>query len=278
MNALLKACLVDGYGEKQAAGWTHTVIDAASSQYAFSQGAAAGKAVRHLYVSDPEHYQTNIVACSGFTVGATPVLSNSFGSYAITTPSVILKANQTVVGGVAEWFMVADSRRFAIMVKRENWAGFGWDVAFVGDIDSPYGGDKGAFSIFGRSTADTNMIIGGAPDAIYFYRGYCFGEVNGTASPSAYSSAALLTGENYNGKHGFNGVVLSPRVCTLASAYRGLQPFLWVAVNDYYAVSPYIFNDGAEITTEDGRVFRYIRNGLSPTSTRLFVQVGGFDY
>lgn len=277
LNTLLKSCLVDGYGAKPAAGWTHTVLDAATNKYAFSQGAAANKAIRHIYLRDPALYHSEILACASFTVSATPILTTQFGSYNATTPMVMLKVDQTVAGGVAEWFMVADSRRFLLMAKRENWSGYGWAAIMCGDVDSPYPNDKGAFSLFGRSTYEANMTIGCAPEYLYLTRAYCFGESNGVPFPSPYEVELLLPGSNYNGKHGFGGVVLSPRVCKTGSTYRGLMPFILFPVHDGYAVSPYLFNDGQEVTSADGRVFRYIRNGLAPNSDRFFVQVGGFD-
>lgn len=278
LNALLKACLVDGYGAKAAAGWVHTVLDGATNKYAFSQGPVAGKAVRHLYLYDPADYQAQMRACSAFTISATPVLSDSFGSNGPGTDTVMHKIDQGAVGGVAEWFMVADARRFALFVKREGWKGVGWSAVIAGDMDSIYPDDKGAFSLFGRFTGDPNLVVGASPDITYLSRGCGMGGVTGINAPIVYDMAKQLTGSNYNGKHDYSGVTLTAYLCNVASALRGVRPFVLEPVADAYSVSPYIFPDGYELTLQDGRVFKYLRVGFTSTPERLFVHIGGAGF
>lgn len=278
MDALLKACLVDGYGAKPAAGWSRTVLDAASYKYAYSQGQQAGESQNHLYLYDPANHQSQVVACSSFTVSASPILADRFCSNNAVNDSVMLKADQTSVGGVAEWFMVADRRRFALFVKRENWKGHGWSGTFAGDIDSIYPNDKGSFSLFGRFTGDTDLPAGAAPDFTAIARGYVMGGVTGSNSPSAYSVSKMLTGSNYNGKFEYSGLTLTPYFCVALSALRGVLPFVQVPVGDEYAVSPYIFPDGYALTLEDGRVFKYLRVSLSSSPERLFIHIGGTGF
>ena len=278
MDALLKACLVDGYGAKAAAGWTRTVLDAATYKYAYSQGQQAGESKNHIALTDPESYQSQVVACSSFTVSASPVLTNQFCSYNLPNVSVMLKIDQTAVGSVAEWFMVANRRRFILFVKRENWKGYGWSATMAGDIDSIYPNDKGSFSLFGRYNGDTNLIAGGPPDFTALSRGYVMGGVTGVNAPNSYTVNKMLTGYNYNGKYEYSGLVLTPYFCVSLNALRGVLPYVLVPVGDEYAVSPYIFPDGYEFTLEDGRILKYLRVSLSSNPERLFIHIGGAGF
>ena len=108
LNAVLKACLVDGYGALPAAGWSYEVADAATNRAAFVQGASPDNPfTRKVYIRDDESVTAGMAlvkACAGYTAGASPTFVDSFCSYNRPNWSSILKTS-LAAGALAEWFV-----------------------------------------------------------------------------------------------------------------------------------------------------------------------------
>jgi len=282
--ALMKACLVDGYGALPAAGWSYTDIDVPTYQAAFTQGAAESwKTQRHLYIKDSEATvgRAEAAGCSAFTVSASPVLSDFLSSYNTSTNSVILKTAQSG-GALAEWFVVANARTFLIATKRHEWGSLGWSLFLGGDYPSPFSRDKGNFSMSGRHTADTNIAPGASASTSNMDRAYVFGNVDGIYAPasiSAYPSIGAnssIGSGNYGGAAGSSDILLTNRIFGASPVYRLRQPFIWLPTAPSAYFSSMALPDGYEFDAGGGLMLKFLRVE-GATSERLFVEVGGFS-
>lgn len=286
LNAVLKACLVDGYGALPAAGWSYAVADAATNRAVFTQGASGSNPFnRKVYVRDDEAVAAGsalVKACSGYTTGASPSFTESFCSYNQANWSSILKTSQAA-GAVAEWFIVADSRVFLLAVKRHEWKGCGWGLFSVGDYPSPYVKDYGAFAISGRYDGTTAVPIGTPAIAPYLYQTCVFGDTTGTFSFAGLTSD-LETGsgttmgiQNYGFAYGSPEILLTRRILGEGYKLRARAPFIWlpIAPSGYFHATS--LPDGYEFAMETGEVLKYLFTNADSVEARIFVQIGGFD-
>lgn len=286
LNAVLKACLVDGYGALPAAGWSHEVADAATNRAAFVQGTVPTNPFnRKIYVRDNEEVTAGmafVAACSAYTPGASPVFKEVMCSFNQPNWSTILKTAQSA-GAIAEWFIVADSRTFLLAVKRHEWKGCGWGMFIAGDYPSPYAKDYGAFAISGRYDGNTAVPIGTPAIDPYIHQTGMFGDTAGVyAYASMTNDLEMGTGttmgiQNYGFAYNSPEILLTRRIVGEGYKQRARVPFIWKPLAPVGYFSPGALPDGFEFTMATGEVLKYLYTSSDGWEGRLFVQIGGFD-
>lgn len=285
--AVLDACLVNGYGSKAAAGWSKTVVDAATHQALYTQGAAAGLAQKKFYVKDDASSPGGAIAwaCDTCTLSATPAFTNNFWTQTVYS-GVVTKADQNN-GGCAKWILIATSRWFYLFCRRSNWGDRGgWQAVFAGDLDSPYPNDKGKFAVTGQDSYVGNIAIGGANRAFNTLFIGVYGNQDGTPNVSYYSMKRFMGdtapyADTSTPKSAYgSGVVMSKLVAVDTKRYRGTLPCAYRTVASLDALSWYMFEDEAVIPSADAtRTFLHLRFGGTITGAaepgRLFFDITG---
>ena len=282
-NAVLKACLVDGYGGKEAAGWAYTTIDAATHQALFTQGGKAGRENRHLYSKDDAAYPgtSSCWCCSACTVSATPTLTERFWASNSDWVGYVTKADQEN-GAPAAWVIIANARSVVVMTKRSNWGTRGWSFSFFGDIESGYTSDKGCFAAMGHHYNDGVIAVGGGPRAWCNGKIAVFGDPSGGYRRVAYTQykalgdTAIATQEAPSGLDGGRLRVI-PTIAADSYKYRGTVPFIWQPLPYLGAMPWYAIPDASEIETPDGAVTLQYFQFSSTDGRSLLVEVEGFS-
>lgn len=288
--SVLDACLVDGYGGKVAAGWSKAVIDAATKQVGYTQGAVTGLTQKKAYVKDDATYPGNayLTACDSFTIAASPVLTRKFTGYGYTVDGWVLKANQEA-GSAAAWMVLATDRWFYVITRRDEWGAKGaWAFAFIGDLDTPYTEDKGKFATAGWSTStlSSGLSIGSAGKE--FSDGYitAYGNPDGTYGANTYNAAREIglsggVAANIAPSIAFNrGVVLTRYSAFSSTAYRGSLPCLFTPSCAIASFALGLIDNGASLVSADGRTLLYLTcsgdTSISSTALgRVFMDITG---
>lgn len=281
--AVLKACLVDGYGAKPAAGWSFVDVHAATYKALFTQGNATGRVNKKLYVEDSAASVGSAIAwgCTDCTISSSPVFTDNFWANSLTYSGNITKADQEN-GGASAWMVIADSRALILLTKRSEWVGRGWAFTFVGDLVSGMLVDKGCFAIAGWNTYDVYLTYGMAARAAT--NGYIsvFGEIGGTRYVTYYplrgamgyasGAADLLYPVN-----AYNREAHITRVFAADSyKYRGHIPFLWFPVAPPSNFPLACVADSVDISDVTGtKILKHIHFGDS-SNTRAFIEISGF--
>lgn len=285
---VLDACLVDGYGSKAAAGWAKTVIDAGTYQAVYTQGAATGKVQKKLYVKDDAATPGNAIAwaCDTCTVAASPTLTNYFWGAGSSYAGVIVKADQNN-GGFSKWIVVASPRWAYIFVRRSDWGARGWQMTFIGDLDTPYPNDKGCFTALGfnansgpaiplgggmRAMSDANIGVYGNQDGTYSFSANGFKRFLGDVNP--YADTAIPRSA-YN-----SGLLFSRIIVADTKKYRGSLPQIFRTVVSLDNFSWYMLPDEYVIQTPDAsRSFMQLQFGGTITGAsepgRIFLELTG---
>lgn len=285
---VLDACLVDGYGTKGAAGWSSSVVDAATQQRLYTQGSVTGLAQKKLYVKDNAATPGNATAwaCDGCTVSATPTFTNNFWTADSTYAGVLVKADQENAK-FSKWMIVATDRWFYLFTKRSNWGDRGWQVSFFGDIDSPYPDDKGKCTVMGWDTSSGPMIalgdgcremaagaigVYGNQDGAYEFYSYGFKRAMGASSGYADKATPVSRFSS--------GLLLSRLLLAETQKYRGALPQIYRSVVSLDAFSWYMLPDEYVLQSPDGqRSYLHIQFGKTITGTsepgRIFLDITG---
>lgn len=121
LNALIKAIVVDGYGDKVAAGWTLT--DTGTSTYGFLTG--SGSSASYLIVEDLGD-GANISSAKSITS-----LEPTVGTL-VTTEQGLRKTNGT---GARAWWAMASSRYIYLFLDTGDTGWFALSL-FAGDLNS----------------------------------------------------------------------------------------------------------------------------------------------
>lgn len=284
--SVLDACLVTGYGAKTAAGWAKTVIDAGTYQAAYTQGVKSGFAQRLLYVKDDATYPGNATAwaCSACTVSATPVLTNYFWDQNSTSIGVIAKADQNN-GAPAAWMVIANERSAVILIKRSTWGTRGWQMTFVGDLDTPFPNDQGAFSVAGFNMAQGALTMAMGPRGWNNGKIGVYGGPNGAFAFTSYTMSKQLgtvtnVADNVPVRASdYAGVQLTKMHITDTNRYRGALPLMYVPLHPALALPFYAFPDELEFAgsgEDTGTTFKHIQFDPA-TQDRVFIEVAGFS-
>ncbi len=158
---MLKACLVDGYGNTPGAGWSLVNHDAANHKAIFRNDSEEGSGG---YLQVTMHGRYVIVeaykSMSSFDTGVGKTPKEASNQYSIIYWKNGSSEGVPDLSGVTnqDWMVVANSRSFYITIKREGtnacwtygdgWICDGYESAFIGDIISVDGRKDNSFGIF----------------------------------------------------------------------------------------------------------------------------------
>lgn len=154
--AVLKACLVDGYGSKEPLGWTVAFEDVATSKIAFRNSTIEGSGgfVQYWSTNGSNNAATQLYIRAASAMSA---LDN------FTHPSVrFMHYNSSFT---SQWVIIGTSVGFYVIPKYDNYDlnyldSSKYEVTyFVGDIDSNYPNDVTRFTICCTNTgADMTTV------------------------------------------------------------------------------------------------------------------------
>lgn len=212
---MLEACLVDGYGSKDPAGWTTEFTD--TSKRAFRNSVAEGGTGCYVLVDDTSTGSGRSVAITTYR----EMTSISSGSDATHT-NYLARSPAEPNGGHAnpiEWIVVADELTFYVGVSQlvsgsTHYRLFGG----AGDIESLAAGDSYRYFSMGQGAAYTNMNPGGS-----------FITVGNSRSGFGYTlsnNQGLSLGRDYTGTGGASphGIVAPTTNTTTWAIGGGLYP------------------------------------------------------
>lgn len=161
--AVLKACLVDGYGSKTAAGWTLPFEDAVNNIAVFRNSDVGDGTGTYYRVDDNVSYQYARArayrSMTGHSTGSFPFPTDA----QLSGGGMINKRSTETVGG--EWHMVACERMMYLVIRVSDSYTYGvntsagdvnggWASYCFGDINSDISGDAycGFIGLIGRTT------------------------------------------------------------------------------------------------------------------------------
>lgn len=152
--ALLKACLVTGYGSKTAAGWSNPY--SATNIEAFTNSSAAGGTGYGILVTDTNAQYASVIGYESITGGG--VVTNQFPTSAQQAAGMVIYASETDDTTPRPWLVVADEKRFYIWIGHDvtvatglRTTGFAL-LCFVGDLVGANATDPYRFMIVGGTT------------------------------------------------------------------------------------------------------------------------------
>lgn len=209
--ALLKACLVTGYGSKTAAGWSNPY--SATNIEAFTNSPAAGGTGYGVLVTDTNAQYASVIGYESITGGG--VMTNQFPTSAQQAAGMVIYASSTADTTPRPWLVVADEKRFYI------WIGYNVTTAtglattnpaqfcFVGDLVGANVADPYRFIIVGGTTVtsgtnyigslSTNVANGAIISGHYLARNYTGVTIS---RPCGKTASNLQSGSQYIGTSG----------------------------------------------------------------------------
>ena len=245
-SALLKACLVTGYGAKVAAGWSNPY--SGTNIEAFTNSSAAGGTGYGILVTDTNAQYASVIGYESITVGG--VVTNQFPTSAQQAAGMVIYASSTADTTPRPWLVVADEKRFYI------WIGYNVTVAtglgttayailcFAGDLVGANVADPYRFMIVGGTTStsgsnyigglSTNVANGATVTGHYLARNYSGATISRLCGKTASN---LQVNAQYMGTSGVpypdpaSGGMLLSRVYVhdgdAAYQIRGVMPGLY---------------------------------------------------
>lgn len=133
--AVLKACLVDGFGAQTAAGWSLPWIDAVTNRAVFQAGAGTQA---DLQVQDNGESTQGFREArwrGGLSASGLNTLTGPFPTTAQVTNGVICRKSSTSDATARPWRLIADARRFFLFIQHGDTAGR-FSGYFFGDVVS----------------------------------------------------------------------------------------------------------------------------------------------
>lgn len=160
--ALLKACLVTGYGSKTAAGWSNPY--SGTNIEAFTNSSAAGGTGYGILITDTNAQYASVIGYESITGGG--VVTNQFPTSAQQAAGMVIYASSTADTTPRPWLVVADEKRFYIWIGHNvtttTWlATTGYaQLCFAGDLVGLNAADPYRFMVIGGTSgsATTNSI------------------------------------------------------------------------------------------------------------------------
>lgn len=289
LTALLKACLVTGYGSKTAAGWSNPY--SATNVEAFKNaagGSQLGVKVTHAVAQYPR--------VAGFeTIDGSGVITNQFPTEAQLSGGVYWCVSATADTTARPWMVVADEWAFYLYVGYDRSVAQGVTGAtgyqmsfFAGDINSFKGGDAYPFLLIGGTSASASACsylgqagytIGIAANGHYMARSYTqtgsaiqAGKMQdyGTTSGGGTIGAGSIT---YPDPVSGGMLLLPVRVCEVSvSVVRGEMPGLLAPSHALPGASGDTFSGYGALS---GKTFILLDVANGATRGRAAVQTNG---
>ena len=159
--ALLKACLVTGYGSKTAAGWSNPY--SGTNIEAFTNSSTGGTGYGIL-VTDTNAQYASMVGYESITGGG--VLTNQFPTSAQVATGLVIFSSVTADATPRPWLLIADEKRFYLWIGHNvttttGLATTGYaQLFFAGDLIGLNAADHYRFMVVGgiTATATTDYI------------------------------------------------------------------------------------------------------------------------
>lgn len=243
--ALLKACLVDGYGAKAATGWTEPFTGV--SKGAFKQGAGSGF---YLRVQDDgpgagtfkEARITGYETMTDVDTGTQPFPTAAQGVGGVAM-RVVRKSNAASAAARA-WIVIADSRTFYVLIATTDIANAYFGFGF-GDFYSFTTGDVYNCFLWARAVEDS--AVAGSSDFdylgsnVFFARAYTGlgSSLAGTSGTSSiFSATSPLVGTLTLPNPSDGGLyVASVYMRDSTTNVRGLLRGLWAFGHSYIGIT-----------------------------------------
>ena len=152
--ALLKACLVTGYGSKTAAGWSNPY--SATNIEAFTNSSTGGTGYGIL-VTDTSAQYASMVGYESITGGG--VLTNQFPTSAQVATGLVIFSSLTADATPRPWLLIADEKRFYLWIGYSVTTGTGLATSsymlmfFAGDLTGLNPADPYRFMVIGNTSA-----------------------------------------------------------------------------------------------------------------------------
>jgi len=237
LNGILKAILVNGYGNNPAAGWTLEYEDAANDICIYRNSVANGTG-GFLRVAFMTPGFSDVLVCEAATGTATANLIN---------PTYSVKIRYDITGGSFPWAAVADDRSIYLKIlagddKNEN------QVYFFGDFVSVIAGDLYNFAVAGTDNDRTPVgnYYGGN---IYFLKDRLGGNfsVGANATNKNIGSSDFFGDVGSDVNYPYNGAIFRERPFFVEALTqpRGKLPGLTV-----------FGHNGAEMMSDLGLAYR----------------------
>ena len=155
LAALLKACLVTGYGSKTAAGWSNPY--SATNVEAFTNSVAAGGTGYGIKVSHTNAQYTSVIGYEA--IDGSGNLTNQFPTGAQLANGTIWWCSSTADTTPRPWLLVADEKRFYLWIGHSVTTGTGLATSsymlmfFAGDLTGLNPADPYRFMVIGNTSA-----------------------------------------------------------------------------------------------------------------------------
>lgn len=160
--ALLKACLVDGYGSKAGAGWTMPFTGTpTANQAVFKQGGAGAQSFLQVDDNAPnvsvvgrQARVWGFEAMSAYGIGSNPygVSVGSFPLYTDTSFYHCFRKSTTADATVRQWVIAADAKTFYLFIKTGDSTIY-WIPQMFGDFYSYITADPWKVTLMGYPDA-----------------------------------------------------------------------------------------------------------------------------
>ena len=118
--ALLRACLVDGYGSQQPAGWSMPFANAGYTKAVFKQGAFSGPPNRpqyHLRVVDDGTLAAGGREATWQGYESMSDIDTGTNQFPISPSSLCVRKSNTADATARPWVLVADHRTFILFIQ-----------------------------------------------------------------------------------------------------------------------------------------------------------------
>lgn len=243
LHDILYACLVTGYGDKPAAGWTREYVNASFDRAAFRNNPVTGTGM--YFQVDAPSGTAIIPKVQGFET-MTSEASGLFPFYASQQSVNVSAATGTTA---RPWILIADDRAFYLLI----WASLTSTPSktqgdamgvFFGDIVKYHPSDayNCALSVgVANRTPFCHMVVSSSTSGATLTQGYCFPRRETGATGSIIANSICGGGPGSTGNMGAFGIPYVPGAAiitrpfiNIAGAYtlRGWPPGLYYPCHD----------------------------------------------
>lgn len=280
LNAVLKACLVDGYGSKASSGWTQEFSGTNLAVFRPPSGTRMYLRVNDTGTSTARirGYETMSDVSTGDGLFPTDAQLNG-GGY-------LYKASS---GSGSGWVLVADQKRFTLIIAPNvatvsESTGYGQGL-FFGDIKSLKSGD--AFHCFinaGLATDSTSSAFGSinnGPSGLSAAGGHflarSYTQLGGAVGASKHTDAVKTANTSTLGVGGVaypdpvtGGILVAPIYVAEAGNVRGVLPGVWAPLHNRPASPGTTFSGSGDLV---GKNFMLLDVSSQSTSGRVALEI-----